>query len=212
MVGVQVRPVSPSRLVEELADRIAGGSPERWLRVAVDGAEAAEPDELAQALVEPLRVRGRDARHIRSADFLRPASVRFEWGRTSPEAFYERWLDESGLSREVLDRVGPGGTGRVLPSLWDPLTDRATRAAYVDLPAGGVVLVSGSLLLGAGLPFDLTVHLLLSPAARERRTTSARQWTLPAYARYEQEVAPARVADLVILIDDPQHPAVLDAP
>jgi hypothetical protein len=208
---MQVRPISPPRLVEEVADQIAERAPERRLRVAVDGAEAAEPDELAAALIDPLRVRAREALQVRTTDFLRPASVRFEEGRTNPDAFYKRWLDEPGLRREVLDRLGPGGDGRVLPSLWDPLTDRATRAAYVAVPDGGVVLVSGPLLLGAGLEFDLTVHLWLSPSALRRRTTEARQWTLPAYERYESEVSPSGFADVVIRVDDPEHPAVVDA-
>lgn len=208
---MQVRPVSPPRLVEEVADRIAERAPERRLRVAVDGAEAAEPDELAAALVDPLRVRGREALHLRTTDFLRPASVRFEEGRTNPDSFYQRWLDEQGLRREVLDRLGPDGDGQVLPSLWDPLTDRATRAAYRSVPDGGVVLVSGPLLLGAGLEFDVTVHLWLSPSALRRRTTDARQWTVPAYERYESEVSPAGVADVVVRVDDPERPAVVDA-
>lgn len=208
---MQVRPVSPSRLFDELADRIAAALPDRRLRVAVDGAEATDPDGFAQQLVDPLRVRGRDARHVRSIDFLRPASIRFEQGRTNPESFYERWLDEPGLRREVLDRVGPDGDGQVLPSLWDPLTDRATRAAYASVPDSGVVLVSGPLLLGGGLPFDLVVHLWLSEAALRRQTTPARQWTLPAYARYQAEVAPADVADVVVRVDDPERPAVVDA-
>ncbi len=40
----------------------------------------------------------------------------------------------------------------------------------MDVPAGGVVVVSGALLLGAGLDFDLTVHLTQTPAALARQT------------------------------------------
>ncbi len=205
---MRVRPVSPSLLVDELADRIAATQPERRLRVAIDGPEAAEPDPLAASLVDPLRVRGRAALHIPSAGFLRPASLRFERGRKNPESFYERWLDEDGLRREVLDRLEPDG--QVLPDLWDPMDDRATRSAYVTVPERGVVLVSGPLLLGGTLPFDLTVHLWLSPSALARRTAPGRQWTLPAYERYEAEVRPAELADVVVRIDDPDHPAVVE--
>lgn len=208
---MRVRPLSPPLLVEELADRIAGCQPERRLRVAVDGADAAGPDALADALVDPLRVRGREALRIRSADFLRPASLRLELGRDNPDGFYERWLDEPGLRREVLDRLGPHGTGRVLPSLWDPASDRATRAGYVEVPAGAVVLVSGALLLGGVLPFDLAVHLSLTPAALARRTAPEHRWALPAFDRYEAEVAPETVADVVIRVNDPQRPAVVDS-
>jgi hypothetical protein len=207
---MQVRPLSPPVLVEELAERIARHAPEMRLRVAVDGAEAADPDALAAALVDPLRLRGRAALHVRTAGFLRPASLRFEQGRTDPDAFYQRWVDEPALRREVLDRLGSHGDGRVLPSLWDADSDRATRAAYVSVPPGGVVLVSGPLLLGGALPFDLAVHLWLSPGALRRRTPPERRWTLPAYASYEAEVSPTGHADIVVRTDDPQHPAVVE--
>jgi hypothetical protein len=67
------------------------------------------------------------------------------------------------------------------------------------------------LLLGAGLPFELTVHLQMSAAALLRRTDPADRWTLPAYARYAEEVAPAAFADVVVRMDDPRHPAVVDS-
>ncbi|WP_422769398.1 uridine kinase [Plantactinospora sp. WMMC1484] len=208
---MRVRPISPELLVEELADRLAaeeGGAGR--LRVAVDGPPAAEPGLLADALVDPLRVRGRPAVRIDAADFLRPASLRYEQGRTNPEAYYLGWLDEAGLRREVLDPAGPAGTGRILPSLWNAETDRATRAEYLPLPPGGVVLVSGPLLLGGGLPFDLAIHLVLTPGALARRTPEPERWTLPAFARYADEVVPASFADVVIRLDDPRHPALVE--
>src|SRR5690349_3547810 len=97
-----VRPVSPDVLVTELADLIDSRPGTPWLRVAVDGPPPAGPDALADALVDPLRVRGRPVQRVRAADFLRPASVRLERGRTNPDAYYEDWLDVRGLTREVL--------------------------------------------------------------------------------------------------------------
>ncbi|SCG43053.1 uridine kinase [Micromonospora humi] len=207
---MRVRPISPDRLVAELAERLTHAEAPGRLRVAVDGPPAAEPDTLAAALVDPLRAAGRAALHVRAADFLRPASTRLEQGRTNPDAYYEGWLDEPGLRREVLDPAGPDGSGRLLPSLWDADADRASRAAYQDLPPGGVVLVSGALLLGGTLPFDVTVHLVLSPAALERRTDPQWRWTLPAFARYADEVDPASFADVVVRADDPRRPALVE--
>jgi len=77
-----------------------------------------------------------------------------------------------------LEPLGPAH-GRALPSLRDPGTDRSTRADYVQLPPGGVLVLDGPLLLGQGLPLDLTVHLRLSRAALERRTPREQRWTLP---------------------------------
>jgi hypothetical protein len=207
--GVRARPISPGLVIEELSDRIAGTAPDRWLRVAVDGAPPAQPERLADALIEPVRARGRDVLRVSAQDFLRPASLRFEFGRDDPDVYYDDWLDEGGLVREVLGPLAPAGTGKVLPSLWDSVRDRATRARYVALRPGGVAIVDGTLLLGRGLPFDLTVHLTLSPGALARRTPDGDRWTLPAYTRYEDEVGPVRTADIAIKTDDPRHPALI---
>ncbi|GIH28523.1 uridine kinase [Acrocarpospora phusangensis] len=205
---MRARPISQERLVEELADRIAAYPRHDWVRVAVDGAPAANPGELADALVGPLRVRGRETLRVSSWDFLRPASLRFEYGKQDPDAYYDDWLDVNGLIREVLAPLDPGGTGKVLPTLWDPVRDRATRAPYTVLPAGTVLLLDGSLLLGRWLPLEFTVHLRLSPAALARRTADA--WTAPAFLRYEAEVEPASTADVAVSVDRPGHPALIE--
>jgi hypothetical protein len=210
---VPLTPITWPRLAEALADRVAALSTADTadgadrLRVGIDGAPAARTGELADAVGEELRVLGRPALRVRTAAFWRPASLRFEFGREDPDAYYERWLDAAALWREVFVPLGPGGTGRALPSLWDPLTDRATRAPYADLPAGGVLLIDGPFLLGHGFPLDLTVHLRLSPAALTRRTPGPEQWTLPAFARYEEEMDPARAVDVLVHTDDPRRPA-----
>lgn len=204
-----VRPITVEGLLAELAETVAERAPERRLRVAVDGAPPARPGALADDLVDLVRLRGREVVRVRAGDFLRPASLRLEHGRTDPDAFYDDWLDVGGLAREVLGPLAPGGDGRVLPALWDAATDRASRTGYVTVPAGGVVLVDGALLLGRGLDFDLTVHLALSPGALARQTGEADRWTLPAYARYADEVDPENTADVVVRMDHGARPAIV---
>lgn len=206
---MRARPVTPTVLVGEIAARIDAATA-RWVRVAVDGAPSTTPRELAEGLVRALRPAGRFALHVPAEGFLRAASLRYEQGRTNPDAFYADWLDLRALGREVLRPLAPGGGGRVLPSFWDPQRDRATRAEYVEVPPGGVVIVSGALLLGAGLDFDLSVHLAQSPAALARRVDPAAAWTLPAYERYADEVMPELIADVLVRADDPAHPAVVE--
>ena len=201
---MRYRPISPAVLAGELTDRIDALTGPR-IAVAVDGAAGATGTaHLADALVDPLRLRGRATLRVSASDFLRPASLRFEHGRTNPDARYTDWLDLGALRREVLEPLK--GSGEVLPSLWDAERDRATRAGRVPLPEGGVVLLDGELLLGAGLAFDLAVHLWLSPAALRRRVPDA--WAVPAYERYEEEVDPGSLADVVVRVDDPRHPAL----
>ncbi|MBS2964070.1 uridine kinase [Actinocrinis puniceicyclus] len=206
---MDVRAISPALLVERLADQVAALAPGTWVRVALDGAPAARPGDLARDLVDPLRVRGRAALRVSAEDFLRPASLRLEYGRTDPDVYYDGWLDTKALVREVLGPLEPGGSGRVLPALWDAERDRASRHEYTRLTPGGVLLLDGALLLGRGLPFEFTVHLWLSAAALARRTGPDTAWTLPAFARYEREAQPLIRADVVVRVDDPRHPALV---
>nr|WP_203601519.1 uridine kinase [Streptomyces sp. SID9727] len=183
----------------------ADGGP--WLKIAVDGAPAARPGDLAASVAAALRLRGRAVLPVSTAGFLRPASLRYEYGKRDPDAYFGGWFDTGALWREVFGPLEPGGSGRVLPDLWDPATDRATRSPYRRLPEGGVLILHGPLLLGHWFPFDLAVHLRLSAGALRRRTPDDELWTLPAFERYEDEVAPAGSADAVVRADDPGHPA-----
>ena len=177
--------------------------------MAVDGPELAAPERLAARLADRLPGAGRAAVVVPAAGFYRPASVRLEHGRTDPDARYTDWLDVRALAREVLDPLGPGGSGEYLPVLWDVERDRAARARRVPMPTGGVLLVPGPLLQGVGLAFDVVIHLRVAPAARRRLVPAEQAWTLPAYDRYDDEVDPAALADAVVLTDHPDRPALV---
>lgn len=198
------QPVVPEALADRVADWLVD-SP-GVVRVAVDGPPCAEPDSLAVAVCEALRVRGRPAARVLAETFWRDASIRLEQGRRDVES-YLSWLDADALRREVLE---PAITepGSYLPSLRDPRTNRSSRAAPVAVPGDLVLLISGPLLLRHGLPFDRRIHLALSAAARQRRTRHDELWTLPAYERYDAETRATEVADLVVKLDDPRHPAL----
>jgi hypothetical protein len=140
---------------------------------------------------------------------VRPVDGHAQDGGTDSDARYTDWLDAGALAREVLDRCGPSGPGEFLPALWDLERDRAARLEHRPAPAGGVLLVPGSLLQGLGLAFDVVVHLRYSPAARRRRMPGQRAWELPAYDRYDDEVDPAALADAVVLADHADRPALL---
>ena len=179
------------------------------MRVAVDGPDAARPETLAGALAARLPVLGRPTVVVPARGFYRPASLRLEHGRTDPGARYTDWLDVGALGREVLGPVGPGGSATYLPVLWDLERDRAARERPRAMPADGVLMVPGALLLGVGLAFDLVVHLRMSPAARQRLTPPEQAWELPAFDRYDDEVDPAALADAVVLADHPDRPALV---
>ncbi|SFR23043.1 hypothetical protein SAMN04488564_106456 [Lentzea waywayandensis] len=197
-LAVKVRPLTFDTLVAEIVGQVS--EIDGRVRVLIDGAPAAEPGRLADAAVEPLRALGRAVQRVSLEDFLRPASVRLEHGRTDSYSYRHDWFDFGGLQREVLD---PAMDGKVLPSLWNAATDRASRAEYVDVPENGVVLVDGTLMLDRWLPAELTVHLWLSPGALKRKT--AEEWTLPAFDDYEP------TADLFVRYDHPERPGLVES-
>lgn len=203
---MRVTPVTPERLVDEIV-ALVDAWPGR-VRLAVDGPPPTGPVALAHRVAEALHRSGRAAVVVDADDYLRPASVRLEFGRHDPDEFLERWLDLSGLRREVLDPAGPDGSGRVLPRLWDAGADRAYRDRYTTLPADGVLLLAGTTLLGRGLPTDVAVHLRMGEAALARTLPPELAWTLPAHRRYAVENDPEKMADLVVLADHPERPAV----
>lgn len=205
-----VTPVTPAGLVAAVADLVL--AQDGRARVAIDGPPPTEPVQLAEQVAERLRTAGRPSIVVAATDFLRPASVRLEYGREDPDELLTGWLDTAALQREVLDPTAPPGSGRLLPCLWNPATDRAYRQPYVTLPDPGAVLVAGTFLLGRGLPFDLTVHLRMGPAALRRLLPDAERWTLPAYERYADHHRPESEADLLAFADHPDRPAIRTHP
>lgn len=157
---------------------------------------------LADALVPRLAAAGRPPLPVHAAGFLRPAGERFEWGREDEESFRTRWLDTGALEREVLSQ-----NDAYLPALWDAAADRSARQPRRPVPEGAVLLVDGVLLLGRGLPADVTVHVALSTGALARRGVPA--WQLPAFAAYDREVRPGEVCDVLVRAEDPLRPALL---
>lgn len=203
------RPLDRDGLATHLADRVRE-RPGR-VRVLVDGPPPAGPVPLASAVAERLRAAGRAALAVDADDFLRPASVRLELGHTDPDMFLDGWLDEPALHREVLGPLAPDGSGDVLPRLRDAVRDRAYRDAPVGLGTDGVLLLAGGRLLGRGLPAELTVHLRMGRAALERRLPAELAWTAHAYARYQEEGDPGGYADVLVMADHPDRPALREA-
>ena len=171
------------------------------MRVLLDGHDAGA---LADRLAPGLAAAGRTPLRVRGEDFLRPAGERFEHGRDDEQAFRTRWLDAAALDREVLRRA-VGGT--YLPQLWDSTRDRSARRAVEPVPPRAALLVDGLFLLGRGLPYELAVHVALSPGALRRRGVP--EWQLPAFTAYDRDVRPGEVCDVLVRAEDPLRPALL---
>jgi len=153
---------------------------------------------------------------VRAEDWLRARSLRLEHGPADPDAYYEGWLDVWALRREVLDPLGPGGSGRWTTRLRDPATDRPYREPAAAAVPGLVAVVDGPFLARWELAdaFDLVVHLEVTSAAQERRLPEEDRARVPAaWRRYVEETDPAprvlAAGGLVVRFDHPDRPALV---
>ncbi|HEY5852977.1 MAG TPA: hypothetical protein VIW24_02710 [Aldersonia sp.] len=195
------RPTTPEDLVRLIADRVRTVATRAV--VAVDGADAARPLHLAEQVRAAIRADGRAAHTVSLHDYVRPASLRLEYGHADEESYRTMWFDYAALRREVIDNVRE--SGRWLPRLWDADTDRSARDRIRTAGDDDVVLVAGPMLLGRGLGFDVAVRLDLSAGALERATAPEDRWTVPALLDHD---AVAEVPDVFVRWDHPERPAV----
>ncbi|WP_344476279.1 hypothetical protein [Kineococcus aurantiacus] len=144
--------------------------------------------------------------------FWRPRSLRYEFGRDDPDAYYDGWLDVPGVWRELLGPLGEPSGRRWVPSLYDPGTDRSSRAPRQEAPDDAVLVLAGSFLLKDDVRWglDAVVHLSTSPAAIRRRVPAHdADRVVGAWERYVAEDDPAGTATAVLRCEDPRHPAEL---
>ena len=200
-------PLTPDRLVRDLTGWIAELGPVHP-RIGIDGATEIGATTLADEIAARLRAIGGPAIRSSTAWWWRPASLRLELGRTDIDMLLGGWVDVAALRRELLDPLGPGGTGSYLPRLRDPATDRSLRDARVTAEDRAVLLLDGPFLQAARLPLDAVVHLQVSSSTLSRSLPDERQWWVPAFDRYLAEDRPADGAAAVVAYDHPGAPAV----
>ncbi|WP_159837967.1 hypothetical protein [Nocardia sp. CY41] len=195
-------PITPDSLVERVSRPVLTATSHTV--IAVDGADAADPVALARRIVAALRDTGRSADVVSLHDYVRPASLRMEFGRTDEMSYRTTWFDYAALRREVIDALR--GHGRWLPALWDEAADRSARAAIRTALPATTLVVAGPMLAGRRLDADVTVRLDLSEAALHRRTPPEAQWTIPALLRHDAEnpFAPT----FFVRWDHPDRPAL----
>lgn len=195
----QFVPITQDALVGRLVERVRALPGHRV--IAIDGADAARPLDLAHRSAAALRDTGRPAEVVSLHDYVRPASLRVEFGRDDL-SYRTAWFDYEALRREVIDALHE--EGRWLPALWDEATDRSARATIRPAAADTVLLVAGPMLLDHYLEFDLSVRLNMSEPALRRTTPADEHWTIPALLDTETSTTPTFFARW----DHPDRPAL----
>ena len=207
-------PLTPARLVDELADwvrdryagRIAGGTV-----VGFDGVAEIGTTELADRVAERIRTTGGVVVRASTDWWWRSAALRLELGREDIDMRLTGWVEVDALRRELLEPVAAGRPH--ITRLRDPGTDRSVRQPQVQVPPGTIVILDGAFLLATELPLNGLVVAQVGRGALRRALPADRQWWVEADDRYRAEYLPAAQADVVLSYDHPSSPAAsgLDA-
>jgi len=204
---VRFVPMTPVRLAADLAAWIDGLDIARP-RIGIDGPVEVGTADLADAIAAELPALGRQSVRVSTSWWWRPASLRLELGKNDVDMLLGGWVDDGALRRELLDPFGPGGSGRYLRRLRDPLTDRSVREDRIQANDRAVLLLDGPFLRAGGLPLDAVVHVQVSRSTLARSLPPDREWWLEAFDRYVTEDHPLENAAVVVAYDHPAAPAV----
>jgi len=209
-----------TRVLTAVARSVPASS--QCVRVGIDGVDGAGKSVFADQLAQVLRADGRPVVRASVDDFHHVRAVRYRRGRDSPLGFWLDSFDYAALRRELLDPLGPGGSGRYRRAVHDVETD-----AHLDLPfqtatAGTVLVLDGLFLhrdeLAGGWDFSvfLDVPFPVSAARMAIRDGSVPDPAHPSLARYVRgqllyfaECSPWERADVVVDNRDWNEPALV---
>ncbi len=204
-------------LLAELAGRICALRPPHPLRVAIDGVDAAGKTTLADELAGAVGSLGRPVIRASVDAFHRPAKLRHQRGRLSPEGYYRDTFDYAALLGSLLEPLGPGGSLEYRTASFDRAADRPLDAPLERAPGDAVLLLDGIFLLRPELfshwdvsifvhaDFEVTVPRALrrdpgDPAETRRRY---RERYVPGQRIYLAECRPHARCSLLVVNDDP---------
>ena len=189
------------------------------VRVGIDGVDAAGKTTLADELVRPIEAAGRQVVRGSIDHFHQPASLRHRRGRGSPDGYYLDSFDLEGLSKALLDPLGPDGTRRFRRATFDYRIDSAVDARLETAERDAVLIFDGIFLHRPELRrhWDFSIFLQVDfsvsvPRAIEREGPAREEELrgiyatryVPAQQRYLGAERPMDRASVVIDNADPR--------
>lgn len=129
-----------SEVLDQLADQIATIQPDPFIRVGVDGFDGAGKTTFATELGEVLSARGMTVVRAGIDNFHNSRAIRYARGKDSPEGFYRDSFDLAALTTNLLEPLGPNGSGSYRVTAFDLVID-APKLSELEQAVPGTVLV-----------------------------------------------------------------------
>jgi len=109
--------------LNQIALEVAELPADPFVRVAVDGFDGAGKTTFADELGEILTARGRNVIRATIDKFHNPKTIRYALNRNSSEGFYRDSFNLSALVANLLEPLGPGGSGHYRTGVFDVRND-----------------------------------------------------------------------------------------
>ena len=210
------------QLLSELAQRLVATSPDRTVRVAIDGVDGAGKTTFADELGSLIAAEGRSVIRASVDGFHNPRAVRYRRGRHSPEGFFEDSYNYAAFKRYLLDPLSPGGSRRYRRAFFDHVSDDIVPANDLDAIPSSILLIDGIFLHRPELlPYwDASIYLrtdfAVSVARCASRDGSSPDPAAPSNRRYVEgqrlylrSCQPEARATVVIDYNDLSAPSVV---
>jgi uridine kinase len=211
-------------LLSRLAKAVGSVTTPHPTRVAIDGPPAAGKTTLGDELAVVLRAQGREVIRASIEGFLLPRSQRYRRGEYSAEGCYYDSFDFDALHRVLLDPLGPDGSRRFQPAIYDRPTETAQPQQFRTASVDAVLLFDGVFLLRPELIDRWDLRIFVSAAFEETldraRTRDLalygsateverrhRERYTPSQRFYFDTVRPTDHADITVYNDEPRQPA-----
>lgn len=214
--------MTPAAFLAALAVRTSGDAGQGIFRVGIDGVDGAGKTTLADRLGQVLEAAGHRVIRASIDGFHNPRAVRYARGRESGEGFYRDSFNLDAFRRELLDPMGPRGSGRFRRAVFDHRTDQPVDAPVEAAGKSGILLVDGIFLQRPELraSWDLVVFLD-TPFEQSYRRMAQRDGSdpspyAPANRRYLEgqgfyfaECDPKGRADILVDYADLENPRIV---
>lgn len=213
-------------MLETVAERILSVEKPHTMRVGIDGVDAAGKTTFADELAAIIEGRGRSVIRASVDGFHRPKAERYRQGEDSPEGYYQDSFDYESIREELLEQLGPSGTGRYRAATFDLDSDVFVFEPLHTAPSDSVLLFDGILLFRPELndlwDFRIYLHVEFDEALRRAKLRDAdrlgapeavehryRTRYIPGQQIYLECVNPRELADIVIDNSDVKEPRLL---